>query len=498
MRPGHILTRFPASKVLGVNVVLWGIATASTAAAKDYHSLLTSRIFLGIFEACVVPTLVLISSRWYTKSEQAPRFAFWYCGLGAGQIIGGILSFGFQHVIASRFESWRIMFVVLGGVTVLLGVATFFWLPDDPSTARFLSGTEKEAILQHVAPCATETSNIKLDYRQLWIAVKDPQLPLLALMTILVRVCASAVSAIVLTFLSAEHLFRRRNLLLSYTDQELWILAESHRTTQHTFWCGVNRKYPHRGFRCPPYLTPLVVVHRIMHSGDDRRCTDELFASDGPSWTAHRRLPGEFHRADRHADVSIGGCEHVEPHRARIRRHRHGLLVRCGQHHRASDFSSRGCADVSASEDHRHGDSICVHCLSCDTLRLLPMVEQTPCKWVRILDNPDIDGTYASLTHYRTILTFLITPPRSELLELRISSKYVQDARYLILGRHTLADTQKLPNLCLNRVACESRSCATAGRLTDALSTGPTPHPPLGVPAPRLSPLSISRPIHAQ
>ena len=221
MPSGHILTRFPASKVLGANVVLWGIATASTAAAKDYRSLLASRIFLGIFEACVVPTLVLISSRWYTKSEQAPRFAFWYCGLGAGQIIGGFLSFGFQHVTTSRFESWRVMFVVLGGVTVLLGVSTFFWLPDDPSTASFLSDTEREALLQHVSPSVTETSNIKLDYKQLWIAAKDPQLPLLALMTILVCVCRSVTSAIMLTSLAAKHLVRRSHLLLRHTDQEL-------------------------------------------------------------------------------------------------------------------------------------------------------------------------------------------------------------------------------------------------------------------------------------
>jgi hypothetical protein len=172
------------------------------------------------------------------------------------------------------------MFVVLGGVTVLLGIATFFCLPDDPSTASFLSDAEKEAILQHVSPRATETSNIKLDYKQLCVAVKDPQLPLLALMTILVCVCESAMSVIVLTSLTAKHLLRRRHLLLSYTNPKLWILTQSHRSTQHPFWSGVNRKYPYRGLRCPPHLTPLAMVHRIMHPGNDRRRTDELLAKN--------------------------------------------------------------------------------------------------------------------------------------------------------------------------------------------------------------------------
>ena len=261
-----------------MNVVLWGIATASTAAAKDYRSLLASRIFLGIFEACVVPTLVLISSRWYTKSEQAPRFAFWYCGLGAGQIIGGFLSFGFQHITNSRFESWRIMFVVLGAVTVLLGVVTFFWLPNDPSTATFLSDPEREAILQHVSPSATETSNIKLDYKQLWVAAKDPQLPLLALMTILVCLSVSTMSAIVLTLSAAEHLLRRRHFLLSDTDQKLRVLTESHRPAQHPVRRGLRREHPHRGLRRSTHLTSLAVVRRILHPGNDRRRADELSA----------------------------------------------------------------------------------------------------------------------------------------------------------------------------------------------------------------------------
>lgn len=63
----------PAAKWLGLNVTLWGISTACGAAAHDYGSILASRIFLGIFEATIAPSLAIISSQWYTKSEQAPR-----------------------------------------------------------------------------------------------------------------------------------------------------------------------------------------------------------------------------------------------------------------------------------------------------------------------------------------------------------------------------------------------------------------------------------------
>jgi MFS family permease len=194
----YILTRVPAGKWLGINVILWGIATACTAAATNYTTLLVARIFLGICEAPVVPTLTLISSQWYTKSEQGPRFAFWYSGLGIGQAVGGLLSFAFQHVTNPTFQSWRMMFVVLGCVTVVLGFVAFFVVPDSPSTARFLTVAEQDTIKQHVAQETTGAVGSRFEPRQLVDALMDPQLLLLCLMTILVRQLRSTIILAVL------------------------------------------------------------------------------------------------------------------------------------------------------------------------------------------------------------------------------------------------------------------------------------------------------------
>ena len=144
----YALQMFPAAKWLGANVILWGIATAAGAAATNYGTFLVSRIFLGIFEATIGPSLLLISSQWYTKSEQGPRFSFWYLGLGLGQIIGGLVSYGFQHMGPdAKLSGWRTMFLVLGCVTVVIGILTFILLPDTPMKARWLSDGEKVALL---------------------------------------------------------------------------------------------------------------------------------------------------------------------------------------------------------------------------------------------------------------------------------------------------------------------------------------------------------------
>ena len=181
----YFLQKVPPAKWLGMNVICWGIAAAAAAGAKDYTTLLVARIFLGIFEATVGPSLMLISSQYYTKSEQAPRFTFWFLGLGVAQIIGGIISFAFQHVHSS-FASWRIMFLVMGLITVIVGFATLCYLPDTPMQAKWLSDDEKVALLQHTRINQTGIRNKKFDFRQILEGMMDIQVWLFCLMLALV------------------------------------------------------------------------------------------------------------------------------------------------------------------------------------------------------------------------------------------------------------------------------------------------------------------------
>ena len=167
-------------------MILWGIATGCTAAANNHHSLLACRIFLGVFEAAIAPSLMLMSSQWYTKSEQAPRFGLWYCGLGAGQIIGGLVSYIFQLVKHQAIAGWQIMFIVLGAVTISIGVVAFLFLPNSPIEARFLSEAEKLALLKHVSVNRTGMENKNIKLCQLLEGLLDPQLWLMTVLTILV------------------------------------------------------------------------------------------------------------------------------------------------------------------------------------------------------------------------------------------------------------------------------------------------------------------------
>ncbi len=80
------------------------------------------------------------------------------------------------------------MFVILGLVTVCVGFITILLLPDTPMKARFLTEAEKVVLLQHVAVNQTGISNKKFKPGQILDVVRDPQMWLLTLLTILVSV----------------------------------------------------------------------------------------------------------------------------------------------------------------------------------------------------------------------------------------------------------------------------------------------------------------------
>ncbi|KAF3931158.1 Sialin [Dactylellina cionopaga] len=190
---GFFLQKIPAAKYLGFSVIMWGVTTACTAACRNFVGLLIARIVLGALEAAIAPCLILITSMWYTKSEQVPRMSLWYSGLGIGQIFGGLVSYSFQHV-ESSFAGWRVMFLVLGGVTMAIGVWTVWRLPDTPMSSTWLTEQERLAVLERVAKNQTGISSTEFKPKQLKELLLDPQIWALFLCTCLISISSGVIT----------------------------------------------------------------------------------------------------------------------------------------------------------------------------------------------------------------------------------------------------------------------------------------------------------------
>jgi len=166
-------------KLASIEYYSGGIVTACIATTKDYHTLLISRVFLGLFEAAEAPSLMLFSSQWHTRSEQVTRFTAWFSGVAIAQILGTILSFAFQNIGPNHLAGWRIMFIVAGIISVLLGVAIVVILPDSPMAATLLTEPEKVALLLHVSENRTGVENRHFRAWQILELLLDPQIWLL-------------------------------------------------------------------------------------------------------------------------------------------------------------------------------------------------------------------------------------------------------------------------------------------------------------------------------
>ncbi|KAF8210569.1 MFS general substrate transporter [Mycena galopus ATCC 62051] len=138
----YFLVKLPLSKYLFFHVLMWGVVVASTAAAHNFSGLITARFFLGLFEATVAPAFITITQMWWRRREQTMRLAYWFGMNAVTGMFGSLLTYGLGH-IRGKLESYQVIFLFIGLLTVVCSPVIYFVLPDSPAKARFLTTDEK-------------------------------------------------------------------------------------------------------------------------------------------------------------------------------------------------------------------------------------------------------------------------------------------------------------------------------------------------------------------
>lgn len=102
-----LITKFPTGKYIGGCLVAWGACLCLLAACHNFAGLAVIRFLLGVFEAALLPCLLLVNAKWYRRNEQPLRTAFWY-NTFAG-VFGGILSYAIGH-IKGDLPTWKVSY----------------------------------------------------------------------------------------------------------------------------------------------------------------------------------------------------------------------------------------------------------------------------------------------------------------------------------------------------------------------------------------------------
>ncbi|KAF2020465.1 permease of the major facilitator superfamily [Aaosphaeria arxii CBS 175.79] len=139
------LKRLGPSKWFALLLCCWGTISMCLGAVHNYAGLTAARFMLGIFEAGLAPGLAYYISFWYRANERSLRLAFIYSTATLAGAFGGLIAYGISHMNqVAGISGWRWLFILEGAPSVLFGIFIFFYLPDYPETAKFLTTEEKE------------------------------------------------------------------------------------------------------------------------------------------------------------------------------------------------------------------------------------------------------------------------------------------------------------------------------------------------------------------
>ena len=140
--PGaHYAANKSAKKLIFWSLLLWGALAAATGLVSNITLLMIIRFMLGVVESAVMPSMIILLSRWFTKKERSRANTFLILGNPVTILWMSILS-GYLVNAAG----WRWMFIWEGLPAIIWA---FFWwrlVSDRPANAPWLTQQEKESL----------------------------------------------------------------------------------------------------------------------------------------------------------------------------------------------------------------------------------------------------------------------------------------------------------------------------------------------------------------
>lgn len=136
---GWLADRGNRVKVLTLACALWSVATMACGLANSYPQLAVSRMTVGIGEAGGVPPSYALISDYFPRERRGTALGLY----NLGPPIGAALGIAFGASIAAAF-SWRLAFVLLGGVGLLAALALMLIVREPPRGG--LDATDADAV----------------------------------------------------------------------------------------------------------------------------------------------------------------------------------------------------------------------------------------------------------------------------------------------------------------------------------------------------------------
>ncbi|KAJ5439112.1 transporter [Penicillium daleae] len=148
-----VIKKLRPSRYIASISVIWGIIATLTGVCQSYGGLIACRILLGV------------------QREIALRTGYLFSSAAIAGAFGGLLAYGIGFMDGiSGLRGWRWIMILEGIPTVILGVATWFFLADDPDTAYYLNEDERALVVRRRSRYVGQTASAQKFH---WADVKE-------------------------------------------------------------------------------------------------------------------------------------------------------------------------------------------------------------------------------------------------------------------------------------------------------------------------------------
>lgn len=139
-----ILHRVGARRWIARIMWSWGLVTIATMFVSGPVSFYILRALLGAAEAGFVPGVVFYLSQWYPGGERGRAFAWFQLAVPVSFAFGSVLTGALLDLNGlAGLRGWQWIFIVTGAIAVLYAFVFWFFVPDKPAEAKWLTDEER-------------------------------------------------------------------------------------------------------------------------------------------------------------------------------------------------------------------------------------------------------------------------------------------------------------------------------------------------------------------
>ena len=174
-----LYTVLTPSTYIALCVFTWGVIASLQALATSYASLCILRLLLGISEAAFSPGVPVYLAFFYKRDELAYRIGLFISAAPLATSFASSLAWLITKVgERSSIAPWRMLFLVEGLPSVIVSAFAWFYVPDSPGEAKYLSKRERRVAVLRLKEgkpkVKHEHTNRGFQWNEIWEALKDP------------------------------------------------------------------------------------------------------------------------------------------------------------------------------------------------------------------------------------------------------------------------------------------------------------------------------------